>query len=312
MKAIDNTVKNAILVKLGESVLIVYDKPKEKIARIFAKACEKYGAKVSLVKIKQGGETKREPPKTVEKMMGESDVVLGITTISLTHTQAVRNAKKKGARIATMPGITEKMSPALGVDYKKMLSLCKKLKERFENAKCAHIATKRGTDISVYFKGRRVSMDDGLLDKPNTLHNLPAGEVGVAPLEDSANGKIVVDICMVGIERLRSPITIYVKDGRITRITGKTDAVELKKIFKKAGKNSKTIAEFAIGANKRAKPIGKVLNDEKAYGTCHFAFGDNISLGGKNRSNVHLDGVVNKPTIWFDDKLIMKDGELIV
>jgi leucyl aminopeptidase (aminopeptidase T) len=312
MKVIDNTVKNAILIKPRESVLIVYDKPKEKIAGIFANSCENYGAKVSLVKIKQGEETKREPPKDVEEMMGKSDVVLGITTISLTHTQAVRNAKKRGARIATMPGITEKMFPALGVDYKKMLSLCKKLNQKFEKAECAHITTKRGTDISVRFKGRRVSMDDGLLDKPNTLHNLPAGEVGVAPFERYANGKIVVDICMVGIEQLRNPITIHVKKGRITKITGKNDAAKLKGIFKKADKNSKTIAEFAIGTNKKAKPIGKVLNDEKAYGTCHFAFGDNISLGGKNRSNVHLDGVVNRPTIWFDDKLIMKDGKLIV
>jgi leucyl aminopeptidase (aminopeptidase T) len=311
MKVIKNTVKNAIMLKPKERVLILYDKPKFEIAKIFAKACSDRQARLDLIELSGLKETSREPPKDIVKLMKESDVVLGITTISLTHTQAVRRAVKKGARVATMPGITKKMFPALGVDYRKMLNLCKRLKKKFEGVECAHVTTKKGTDISLWFKDRRISMDDGLLDKKGTLHNLPAGEVGVAPFEKLADGRIVVDTCMVGVGRIKNPITLYVKRGHITKIIGNQEADKLRKVFKKADKSSRTIAEFSIGANQKAKIIGKVLNDEKAYGTCHFAFGDNISLGGKNRSNVHLDGVVNKPSITFDGALMMRDGKLV-
>lgn len=311
MKAIDNTVKNALMAKRGENVLVLYDKPKAAIAKIFSDSCSKRGADVNLIELYNLKETSREPPNDVVRLMKKSDVILGITTISLTHTKAVRVAVNNGVRVATMPGITKRMFPALDVNYGKMLRLCKRLEKMFKESECAHITTSKGTDISVWFKGRKVSMDDGLLDKKGTLHNIPAGEVGVAPIEASADGKIVVDSCMVGVGKTKNPITIHVKKGKITKIMGGKEADTLRKVLRKADKKSKTIAEFAIGTNEKAKLIGMVLNDEKTYGTCHFAFGDNKSLGGKTVSNVHLDGVVKRPTVNFDGKMIMKNGKLV-
>jgi len=311
MKAVENTVKEAILLKTNERVLILHDWPKREIAKIFSNACERRGGNVTLIEIQGLTETKREPPADVVKQMEKSNVVLGITSVSLTHTQAVRSALKAGARVATMPGITKEMFSALAVDYKKLVALCKRVMRKFASSHCALITTKAGTNISLWFTGRRIDMDDGLLDKPGSLHNLPAGETGVAPIENSADGTIVVDVCMAGVDKLRNPITIEVKKGKITKISGRREAEKLRSIFRKADRNAKTIAEFSIGTNRKARLIGKVLNDEKAYGTCHFAFGDNLSIGGRTRSNVHLDGVVNRPTIHFDGKIIMKDGKLL-
>ncbi len=312
MKCIENVVKNAILLKPKESVLIVYDEPKEKIANLFFKACEKFKAEVCAVKIKKRKETQREPPKAIAEAMKFSEVVLGITSISLTHTQAVRKARKYGARIATMPGINEKMFPALSVDYKKLAEECKKLAKIFEKTRKIRVKTRIGTNLVLEKGKRKVQIDDGLLDKPGSLHNLPAGEVGIAPLENSANGIIIFDTCIVGIGKVFNPVKVEVKKGKIVRIEGKEEANKLRKIFRKADKNSKILCEFSIGMNKKAKLIGEVLNDEKAFGTCHVAFGDNKSIGGKNKSNVHIDGVIQNPSIWFDEKLIMKNGKLVV
>jgi leucyl aminopeptidase (aminopeptidase T) len=311
MNCIENTVKSAVLVKPRGSVLIVYDRPKEEIANIFSDACEKSGADVCLVRIRTGKETKREPPKSIAEAMKLSDIVLGITTVSLTHTQAVREAKRKGARIATMPGITKEMFPALGVDYKNLAYDCKKVARSFVTIQTVRIKTKLGTDLVLGCNGRKIQIDDGILDHPGSLHNLPSGEVGVAPLENSASGKIVFDTCVVGIEKIKNPIEILVRSGRIIKIHGRGEARKLKQILRGADRNSKTLCEFSIGMNTEARIIGKVLNDEKVFGTCHVAFGDNLSLGGKNRSNVHIDGVLQKPTIWFDCKLIMKNGSLM-
>ena len=311
LKPIENTVKNAILLKPNENALIVCDEKKEKIANLFFKICKKFGAEVSLVKIKERKETEREPPLAIKEAMKYSDIILAITTISLTHTKAVREARKNGARIASMPSINEKMFSALDVDYKKLVKYCKKVAKLYENVKEIKIKTRKGTDLTLKCKGRKVQIDDGILDKPGSLHNLPAGEVGIAPIENSANGKIVFDTCVVGVGKLRNPIEVRVKNGKIVKISGKDEAKKLMRILKKADRNAKILCEFSLGTNPKAKIIGNVLNDEKVLGTCHVAFGDNKSMGGKNESNVHIDGVIQKPTIWFDDKLIMKDGAFI-
>ena len=46
-------------------------------------------------------------------------------------------------------------------------------------------------------------------------------------------------------------------------------------------------------------------------GTIHIAFGDNKSMGGSVRVASHLDGLVKKPTVWFDDRLIMEAGRFV-
>jgi len=54
------------------------------------------------------------------------------------------------------------------------------------------------------------------------------------------------------------------------------------------------------------------LEDEKAMGTIHIAFGDNKSMGGTVRVASHLDGVVMNPTVYVDDVLLLDNGRLLV
>jgi len=311
MDSIENSVSNAILLKPEENVLIICDKPRERIAKMFSEVCEKLGAEVSLVRMNVREETKREPPKPIVAAMKHSDLVLGITTRSLTHTEAVRMAKKTGARVATMPGITDEVFPALGVNYKKMAKFCKKVAKFYKKVREIKVEARLGTNLILGCRGREVQIDDGILNHRGSLHNLPAGEVGVAPLENSANGRVIFDICAVGVEKIKVPIEIWVRKGKIIKISGKSEAKKFKHIIEKSDKNAKTLCEFSIGTNSSARLIGRVLNDEKALGTCHVAFGDNLSIGGKNRSKTHLDGVIKSPTIWFDNKLIMKNGRFV-
>ena len=69
---------------------------------------------------------------------------------------------------------------------------------------------------------------------------------------------------------------------------------------------------YGIGTNERAIITGVILEDEKVMGTIHIAFGDNKSMGGSVRVASHLDGLVTRPSVWFDDRPIMKDGRLLV
>jgi len=72
------------------------------------------------------------------------------------------------------------------------------------------------------------------------------------------------------------------------------------------------LAEFGIGTNDQAKITGNVLEDEKVLGTCHIAFGNNISFGGKVYVPLHIDCVIDKPTIFFDGKKVMGEGTFLL
>ena len=124
------------------------------------------------------------------------------------------------------------------------------------------------------------------------------------------NGTIVIDASFAGLDRLKSPLTLEIKDGYVVSVIGE-QSEEFKSILDKVGKEAYKIAEFAIGTNPNAKVTGKVLEDEKVKGTCHFAVGNDLTYGGNNDVPLHLDGVMFKPTIIIDDNKVLDEGRFI-
>lgn len=299
-------------IKKKESVLIVTDKLRKKIAEAFFYGAIPLAKHALLVTIPVGKIHGAEPPKLVGEAMRKYDVLFLITTKSLTHTNATKLAKKKGARVASMPGITEDMAKrCLPVDYKRMAALNKKIIRYLKKTNKVHITTAKGTDLTLGVKGRKLCDDNGIYTKKGTVGNLPAGEVCLAPKEGTAEGVFVVDASMFD-EKIRKPITIKVKKGYAYDIKGGAQAKKLLKMIKPLGKSAFNIAELGIGTNPKAKVTGKVLEDEKVKGTCHIALGNSTALGGKIYAKCHLDGVMKKPTIFFDKKCIMKNGKFLI
>ena len=109
---------------------------------------------------------------------------------------------------------------------------------------------------------------------------------------------------------MKHPIIVFVEKGYVKRVTDGKKPPEIEKALDSVGKKGRNIAEFGIGVNRKAKVTGIVLEDEKSYGTCHIAFGNNIGFGGKVNVPLHIDCVMTKPTIFFDSKCIMKHGKL--
>ena len=161
-------------------------------------------------------------------------------------------------------------------------------------------------------KARKCKTDLGIYVKKGSFGNLPAGEAGMAPIEGTANGVYVVDATMASIGRLKKPLKFIVKNGYVIKVIGGKNAEKMNSIFRKYGKSSRNIAEVAIGTNEKAKLTGFTLEDEKVNNTCHIAVGDSISMGGRIKAPIHLDGIIKKPTIWIDSKKIMEKGKLLV
>ncbi len=304
-------VETCMSVKSGERVLIVTDPPRRKIAEALLEAARIVGAKTMLICMPTGTRHGEEPPKIVEQAMRTADVVFAPTTYSLTHTQARLKACEAGARVATMPMITETIMQrgVMLTDYKQVSKLTMKVANLFDKASEVEVRTRAGTHLTFSIEGRRAHPDTGIFHKPGDYGNLPAGEAFIAPIEGTAEGKVVVDGSMV--DTLRGAIEILIERGMAVKISGKPTR-KLTKMLKEAGAKARNLAEFGMGTNPKARLIGNVLEDEKVLGTCHIALGDNSTFGGRVRAGIHVDGIFLKPTVKFDEKMIMERGKLKV
>jgi len=307
-------IRDCMGAKRNEKILIISDEQKRKIGFSLYENALRLGHEAFYVEMKSRKQNGEEPPKEIAELMQKFDVVFCPTTKSLTHTNARRAASANGVRVATFPGITENvMIRGINDDYKKIAKLSIKLAMILEKGKKIRVTAPAGTDISFSIERRKAFASKGLFHKKGESGNLPTGETFLAPVEGTANGVFVVDGSMAGLGLIKNAnIRIEVKNGFATEITGGKLASELKKQLGIAGKMARNIAEFGIGTNDSAKLSGVLLEDEKVMGTIHIALGNNVSMGGSVNVPLHLDGVIKKPTVYMDDKLLMKDGKLLV
>ena len=302
--------KECMALKSNESCLIVTDKKLWPIGTALYRSSLKISKKSKLIFTDIPRTHGAEPPSDVSKEMLKYDVILLATTKSLTHTKARENASSRGARIASMPGITtDMMQRALNVDFQKIRKLNNRLISRLIYKNKIQIITRKGTNIKFDLKDRKWLSDDGIYTKKGSMGNLPAGEIFIAPLEGRTSGTLVVDGSVASLGKAHKNITIKIKNGLIKEVNGGRTANKFKKLLK--NKLYKNVAELGIGTNPKAGITGEVLEDEKVQGTFHVAFGNNKHFGGKVDVPFHVDFVIKNPTIFAGNVLIMKNGKII-
>ena len=244
--------------------------------------------------------------KRVDKLelIGE----LGFKMVSTNGLLALKNDKIKT------------FAKAFNHDQKELIKLNKKLVALFKKSKFAKVTCSFGTNLEVKLGNRKIISNDGSLKDFST--NYPVGEVYTSPLENGTSGIAYIKSAKVlGDTKLfKKPKKMILKAGVMadTNIPNLKKGIDKLILFnkKKGVKNyktlPKTIAEFAIGTNKKAKLIGLMINDEKAYGTVHFALGANSHFGGKTYCNGHMDYVIENPTLYLDNKLVLKNGKFLI
>lgn len=309
-KAAETIVKTCMNLQKGEKALVITDFRLCRIGDIILSEARKI-TETDMIEIPVGKENGEEPPEDAAEDMKHYDVIIIPTTKSLSHTKARRDANSAGARIATLPGITEEtMERCIDIDYGELKERHEKIKKELIGSKEIRIATELGADVTTSVINTHG--DTGMLHKKGDFGNLPTGEVDSGVKEGETNGKIIVDASFGGIGKLENPIIINVEKGYAVRIEGGEEAERLKEKLDSFGKEAYKIAELGIGTNPKAIITGNILEDEKALGTVHFALGNDVTYGGKNNVQIHLDGIITKPTIYIDGKKIMDKGELLI
>jgi len=310
----ENILKTSLAAQPGEKFLTITDVETYPIGHAFFEAGLKVGAESILSVIRERTRHGEEPPLPVAKAWESSDLFIVPTKYSLTHTQARKAATQAGARGATMPMITTAMfkAGAITANYSEVSGLCEKMGVLMDKASNARVTSKAGTDVTMSIQGRMVERDTGVLLKKGDFGNLPAGEVYTAPLEGTAEGTLVFDGAIASVGVLKKPVTVTVKEGFATSITGGPEASKFDSLLSAVKKEAYNVAELGVGCNPKGRLIGIILEDEKVYGTVHVALGDNSTFGGNVQAGIHLDGIMLKPTMFLDGQAVIKEGAWVI
>jgi len=253
-----------------------------------------------------------EPGEEVAQKMREADVVIAITNFSLSHTDARHKACEAGARVASMPGFLTRMfypEGPMAADYQAVADRTRPIAERLTKAETAVVRSPAGTDLTFSLAGRTGYSDDGLFTTRGSFGNLPAGEAYIAPLEGTAEGKLVVEAEWA--PRVAENMVLSFQGGLVQAVEGGGEAGErLRRLLgldqdDAVHRARRNLAELGIGTNPKATSAESVLESEKIMGTVHIAIGDNAHIGGAVNADLHSDYVVSQPDLILDGEAIM-------
>ena len=306
-------------IRRGENVLIVCDPTTGDIGQALHEAANERSDRVLLIVMPKARHHGEEPPPPVANLMRQQQVVIAPTRYSLTHTRAIRQSLRGGARVATMPGMTNEMFSRGGMsaDFSLIKQKISDLGPYFRRRRIVKVTSEQGTDVSFEVNWREWKLDDnGICNRPKMLTNLPAGKAFIMPREGTMNGTVVIDGSWES-NLVDEPITFVIENGMVMDVKGGTIAATIRQEFGEAAKrlrskdreNVWTMAEFGFGMNPQARLSGNVLEDEKRLGTCYFSVGDNTALGGTSSVGIHIPGVLKNASVWLDDTLFISKGE---
>ncbi|MBQ59622.1 MAG: hypothetical protein CMA66_03635 [Euryarchaeota archaeon] len=315
-------VETCMDIRRGENVLIVCDPTTGEIGQALHEATIEKSERVLLIVMPKAKHHGEEPPTPVANLMRQQQVILAPTKYSLTHTKAVRQALRDGARVATMPGITVDMFThgGMAADFNNVKKRISNLGPHFRRRRIVNVKSKFGTEITFEVNWREWKLDDnGICNRPRMLTNLPAGKAFIMPREGTMNGTLIINgswdstLLDQNIElQIENGIVIDVKGGTIAANIRQEFGEVAKKLRSKDRENVWTVAEFGFGMNDQARMGGNVLEDEKRLGTCYFSIGDNTALGGTSAVGIHIPGVLTGASVWLDDSQILQDGEFVL
>jgi leucyl aminopeptidase (aminopeptidase T) len=171
--------------------------------------------------------------------------------------------------------------------------------------------------------GRRVIVNDGIVDEKDIADGtlaalIPAGSVEVAVLEDSANGRVVLDVPTPRADDLFLPsrwtgrmirkLSWTFEAGKVTSFQGDKNAEALRREWEESSGDKHKIATLSIGLNPKAKP-GFLVN-RIVRGSIGISIGGNARIGGANKSDFFYMGTIANPTLEADGTVIVHNGKL--
>jgi len=316
MKGAMTAIETCANVGTGENVLIVTDTDMDLMVAVsLASAVYAVNANPAIVIMPPLSRHGEDPPNHIRQAMIHSDVIITPTSRTLFHADARVEACDKGARFLSMTGATANTlkGSAMTADFKKQEPLTKALADRLTKADMLELFTDAGTDLKASVQGRVGIAQPGIAKMPGEAIGIPNIEANVAPIENSANGKVVIDATVTHFGLPDRPVTITFEHGKAVKLEGGEKAQKLAGLLQSANDpNQYYLAEVGLGLNPKAELCGSIIDDEAVMGTAHIALGDNHNQGGQNYAPMHLDLIMKDVTLRLDGETVIEKGDVLI
>ena len=245
-----------------------------------------------------------------EKTLVTKPKSVGVSLGQVTRERAARY----GFNYATWMRTTE---AAIAVNYRQMESFGKTVAGLLSGPVPVHLTADNGTDLTFRLAGgaRKAHVNDGVISDEdlaadNREVSLPAGDVSVAPVENSANGTFVSDVRIPQMGKLIEGLAWTFRNGRVTDFTAKKNLSFAQTSWEMGTGAKDMFGTFGLGLNKKAK--SGFLNNNIVAGTVTVGIGDNRSLDGANKSSYLFYGFHSSATVELAGKTVVRDGAWVI
>jgi leucyl aminopeptidase (aminopeptidase T) len=229
-----------------------------------------------------------------------------------------QDAAENQLDFATLEGMHWK---ALNVDYQKISAHGAVLQRMLQGAKEVRVTSPAGTDLRFSIGDRQVFLDDGIVTAEDAKQamfltrwaSLPGGSVFTAPLETTANGRVVVPKHRCRYQPMTG-VTYEFTNGTVTKFEAVAGAECYQETMAPYTGPKDMFASFQIGLNPGLQVVeeGGDYRPGDAAGMVWLAIGDNSLLGGANQVGGQggFGLPVTNATVEIDGKIVVQNGEL--
>ena len=259
-----------------------------------------------------------EPIRELRRQRNIRNIVLGGNNLYPSKT----NSERLGLSQAELSKI---FWNGINTDYTQLQADGEKYRQMLAAAKEVHITHPNGTDLKVKIEKRQAFASDGVVSAEDTRRGgpavqvwLPAGEVYVTVVPNTAEGRIVVErdtyTGAQGITVIEG-LTLDFKAGKLVSMTARAGLEPLRKAYDKVtGKGGEGKDQFGfidLGIN-RSLVLGPQAKrgDYAPAGMVSVGFGGNYQYGGENKAFWGYETNLPGTTLKLDGKVVVENGVL--
>lgn len=206
----------------------------------------------------------------------------------------------------------------INTDYDKLQATAQVVSKALAAGKRVKITNPNGTDLTVEIAGQPVFASDGVISEDDIKRGgagvqvwLPAGEVYVATVPGTAEGKVVADTYFFQGKTINKLELTFAR-GKLTGMTAGSGLESLKAAYDAYGPGKEDFGLIDVGINPDVQlaPSSRMVAWMPA-GMVTVGIGNNLWAGGSNSSGFGLTPFLPGSTLEVDGKPLVKDGKLL-
>ncbi|MGO3455822.1 MAG: hypothetical protein ACTIMT_15225 [Marinomonadaceae bacterium] len=200
-------------------------------------------------------------------------------------------------------------------DIKKMDKILRNLVDLASTTSKIHITSPNGTDV-VYETDPIHTIDFDSGDFETKKFGTAPGYLNLVPKSGTMRGNIVFDMIMHADLSKGGHVEFIMEQGRIVNYKG-TESKILKDYIEGFNEeNMSKISHMMLGLSPGTQKLSwEIVEDERIWGGVNFGFGHTSPMDMPPMGQVassHFDGISTNATVWFDDTLVLKDGDFVL